>query len=301
MKELTPEERHVIIDKGTEAPFIGEYCNAKSAGIYCCSQCEAELYRSADKFDYECGWPCFDDEIPNAVKKEIDADGRRTEIMCAKCGGHLGHLFKEEGFTPKNVRHCVNSVSLDFMPAAMGAVLSDNGSFGDKKGKAYDDFPTLDTAIFAGGCFWGVEHLMQQQKGVVSVESGYIGGHVENPTYEQVRSQTTGHAEAVMVTFDPSQVSYEELTRFFFEIHDPTQRDGQGPDIGNQYRSEIFYNSPSQKHTAEKLISLLKEKGYDVATRVTPATGFYPAEEYHQDHYEHKGTQPYCHKYTKRF
>lgn len=160
---------------------------------------------------------------------------------------------------------------------------------------------TISQAIYAGGCFWGVEHLMQQQKGVLTVVSGYIGGHVENPTYQEVKAQGTGHAEAVLVTYDPSQVSYEELTKLFFEIHDPCQTDGQGPDIGSQYRSEIFYHTPEEKATAEKLIDILKSKGYNVVTKVTPAGHFYPAEDYHQDYYEHKGTEPYCHFRTRRF
>ncbi len=282
MKPLTPEEKHVIVDKGTEAPFTGRYYEHKEAGTYRCRQCGAPLYRSSDKFESGCGWPSFDDEIPGAVRRTPDADGRRTEITCAECGGHLGHVFTGEGFTPKNTRHCVNSLSLDFEPA------------GAKMEKA-------DTAIFAGGCFWGVEHMLAQVPGVLDVQSGYTGGRTENPTYEQVCSHRTGHAEAVRVVFDPAKVSYETLARLFFEIHDPTQTDGQGPDIGDQYRSEIFYNSPGQQAVAERLIAELRAKGYDVVTRLTPATRFWPAEGYHQDYYQRKGTQPYCHSYTKRF
>lgn len=284
MKPLTSEERRVIVDKGTEAPYTGAYYKTKDAGTYLCRQCGAPLYRSTDKFDSGCGWPSFDDEIPGAVKRTPDADGQRTEITCTACGAHLGHVFLGEQFTTKNTRHCVNSVSLVFQPAAEAP----------KQEKT-------ETAIFAGGCFWGVEHLLSKEPGVLSVESGYIGGRVENPTYEQVTSHTTGHAEAVRVLFDPSKVSYETLTKLFFEIHDPTQVGRQGPDIGDQYRSEIFYTSPAQKQTAEELIARLKAKGYTVATRLTPATTFYPAEEYHQDYYDRKGTQPYCHAYTKRF
>lgn len=280
MKELTAAEKKVIIDKGTEAPFTGKYFEHKEQGTYLCKQCGAPLYTSSDKFDSSCGWASFDDEIEGAVKRVPDKDGRRTEIVCATCGGHLGHVFKGEKFTPKDTRHCVNSISLDFEPAVAAGE---------------------QTAIFAGGCFWGVEHLMQKQTGVKSVESGYIGGSVDNPTYAQVCTGKTGHAEAVRVVYDPQIVSYEILAKLFFEIHDPCQTDGQGLDLGPQYRSEIFYNSPEQKAVAERLIGELNGKGLKVATRVTEATEFFPAETYHQDYYVGKGTEPYCHAYTKRF
>lgn len=159
----------------------------------------------------------------------------------------------------------------------------------------------IETAIFAGGCFWGVEYYMQKQPGVITVESGYIGGNKENPTYEEVCRKDTGHAEATRITFDKTKTNYETLARIFFEIHDPTQTDGQGPDIGEQYRSEIFYTTPTQKEIAEKLIRLLQEKGYDVATTITPATKFWKAEDYHQNYYVRKGTEPYCHGYVRRF
>lgn len=293
-KELTEEEKRVILQKGTERPFTGKYYDFKDKGTYVCKQCGAPLYRSETKFDSDCGWPAFDDEIPGAVTRVPDADGRRTEIVCANCGGHLGHVFKGEGFTAKNIRHCVNSISMDFVPADAPSKVQSVAATGQKKEPA-------ETAIFAGGCFWGVEYLMQKQPGVLSVESGYIGGKTQNPTYEQVSSKTSGHAEAVKIVFDPSKVSYETLAKLFFEIHDPTQLNRQGPDVGTQYRSEVFYTTPLQKAIAEKLISRLRIKGYDVKTEVAPATTFWPAESYHQDYYEHKGTLPYCHTYTKRF
>jgi peptide methionine sulfoxide reductase msrA/msrB len=284
-KKLTPEEEYVIVNKGTERPWSGKYVDSKEEGVYTCKRCGAELYRSTDKFDSHCGWPSFDDAIPGAVKRIPDADGIRTEIICAKCGAHLGHVFEGEGFTPKDTRHCVNSVSLDFIPAGQAAV----------------EQPKLDTAIFAGGCFWGVEYYMQKKDGVKTVVSGYIGGHTDHPTYQQVCTGTTGHAEAVEISFDPAVVSYEEVAKLFFEIHDPTQVDRQGPDVGLQYRSEVFYRNEEQKKTAENLIDILKSKGYKVATKVTKATTFWPAEDYHQDYYEHKGTLPYCHGYVQRF
>ncbi|MCC8034936.1 MAG: bifunctional methionine sulfoxide reductase B/A protein, partial [Rikenellaceae bacterium] len=269
----------------------------KGEGTYHCKQCDAPLYESKDKFSSGCGWPSFDDEIQGAVKRTTDADGRRTEITCAKCGGHLGHVFTGEGLTPKNTRHCVNSVSLNFIPK--DEILEQGTADETDDTKAV--LPSTQIAIFAGGCFWGVEHLMKQQDGVISVESGYIGGTTENPSYEDVCTKSTGHAEAVKVTYDPSRVDYESLAKLFFEIHDPTQVNRQGPDIGNQYRSEVFYTTAEQKQVAEKLIGQLRDKGFNVATKVTQGTTFWPAEDYHQDYYERKGTQPYCHAYTKRF
>jgi peptide methionine sulfoxide reductase msrA/msrB len=280
-KQLTPEEENVIVHKGTEAPFTGKYEKFSETGTYVCRRCGAPLYRSSDKFDARCGWPSFDDEIAGAVKRTPDADGRRTEITCVQCGAHLGHVFLGEGFTDKNTRHCVNSLSLDFIPAGQT--------------------PATDTAIFAGGCFWGVEYYMKKIAGVISTEVGYTGGHKDNPTYKEVCDGKTGHYEAIEVVFDPAKTSYETVARMFFETHDPTQWNHQGPDYGEQYRSAVFYRTEAQKATAEKLISLLKEKGNKVVTELIPAQRFWKAENYHQDYYDHKGEKPYCHGYVNRF
>jgi peptide methionine sulfoxide reductase msrA/msrB len=158
-----------------------------------------------------------------------------------------------------------------------------------------------EKAYFAGGCFWGVEHLLQGADGVISVKSGYMGGHTSKPTYNEVCSGNTGHAETVEVVYDPSRTTYETLARLFFETHDPTQKNRQGPDVGDQYRSAVFFVNDAQRKTTEKLISILKSKGYDVTTEVTKADTFWVAEDYHQDYYDNTGKQPYCHIYTKRF
>jgi peptide methionine sulfoxide reductase msrA/msrB len=289
LKDLTPEEEAVIVQKGTERPFSGEYYDHHEAGAYVCRRCGTPLYESSDKFDSGCGWPSFDDELSGAVKRLPDADGRRTEILCAACGAHLGHVFEGEQLTEKNVRHCVNSISLEFVAA------------GESVEEMRDAGPGAAAAYFAGGCFWGIEHLLQEVDGVTDVRSGYMGGHTEKPTYDEVSSGRTGHAETVEVVYDPTRVTFEELARLFFEIHDPTQVDRQGPDIGSQYRSAIFYAGDDQKLAAEKLIGILKEKGYDVATEVSEAGPFWEAEDYHQDYYEKSGGRPYCHTRQKRF
>jgi peptide methionine sulfoxide reductase msrA/msrB len=286
-KELTPEEERVIIYKGTEAPYSGKYEKFEEKGTYVCKRCGASLYLSDDKFDANCGWPSFDKEIPGAIKRIPDADGMRTEIECAKCGAHLGHVFTGEHFTPKNTRHCVNSISLDFVPVMQVTQIKQTQK--------------LDTAIFAGGCFWGVEYYMHKSPGVISVKSGYTGGHKDHPTYKEVCSGTTGHIEAVEIIYDPAQTNYEILARLFFEIHDPTQLNHQGPDYGEQYQSAVFYRNDEQKQIAEKLISLLKKNGFNVVTQVRKASTFWIAEDYHQEYYEHKGSTPYCHGYVKRF
>jgi peptide methionine sulfoxide reductase msrA/msrB len=279
--ELTPEEEYILLRKGTERPFTGKWLNNKEAGTYICRRCNAPLYRSEDKFESHCGWPSFDDEIAGAVKRVPDADGRRIEIVCANCGGHLGHVFEGERFTEKDTRHCVNSLSMDFVPA--------------------ENEVKTKTAIFASGCFWGTEYFLGKSEGVLSAESGYIGGTKENPTYEEVCTGRTGHAEAVRVVFDPAKTDYRTLAKLFFETHDPTQVNRQGPDIGTPYRSGIFYLDEEQKRVAEELVGLLKEKGLKVATEITRAETFWPAEDYHQDYYTKTGGTPYCHAYRPLF
>jgi peptide methionine sulfoxide reductase msrA/msrB len=315
LNKLTPEEERVIVHKGTEMPGTGKYDKFFEEGTYTCKQCGAELYRSSDKFNSGCGWPAFDDEIRGAVHRSTDADGFRVEITCARCGGHLGHVFTGEHLTDKNVRHCVNSISMDFVPAgekpakaAMAkandvgmAAANVNATVTSQPKPEADAEPKTKTAYFAGGCFWGVEYYLEKLDGVIDVRSGFMNGTTEKPSYKEVCYDKTGHAEAVEVVYDPSKTDYETIARQFFEIHDPTQVNRQGPDIGDQYRSAVFYVDAEQKAIAEKLIGILEDKGLDIATQVEKAGPFYVAEDYHQDYYEHKGTEPYCHGYTKRF
>jgi len=273
---LSNKEKDIILHKGTEKAFSGEFYDHKERGGYFCKQCNAPLFLSKDKFDSGSGWPSFDDTITGALLKVTDKDGARTEILCSACKGHLGHLFKGEGFTVKNVRYCVNSTSLSFSAE-----------------KIKED--TYNTAIFASGCFWGSQYWWKKVLGVKSTVVGYIGGTFNNPTYEDVCLKHTGHAEAVKVVYNTSKVSYEELVRVFFKIHDPTQKNRQGADIGSQYRSAIFYLNDSQKKIAIKIINILIEKKINVVTNLEKANRFWDAENYHQDYYKKSNKQPYCH------
>ena len=274
-QDLTKEEKRVIIDKGTEKPNTGKYVDHSETGTYICKRCQNPLFHSGHKFHSGCGWPSFDDEIPGSIRRQPDPDGRRTEILCANCGAHLGHVFKGEGLTEKNLRHCVNSIAMEFVPQG-------------------DTLP-IQKAFFAAGCFWGVEHHFKKVKGVFETRVGYSGGNVKNPSYEQVCAGTTGHKETVEVLYDPTTVSYEELVKTFFEIHDFTQKNGQGPDIGEQYKSYIFNLNEKQKEIAQSIIDTLKSRSYKVATKVEKGKNFYPAIDYHQDYYSKNNKAPYCH------
>lgn len=281
LASLTPMAKRIIVDKATEYPHTGMYNQVASRGTYLCRRCGLALFRGSSQFLSGCGWPSFDDSLLNKVEEKLDADGRRQEILCKRCHGHLGHVFRGEHLTSKNLRHCVNSASIDFV----------------------ENVEVLDSeeAIFAGGCFWGVEYLFKQFPGVLKTEVGYSGGVIEEPTYEQICQGNSGHYEAIRVLYDPAITNDEEITQYFFEAHDPTQASGQGPDIGQQYQSVIFYYNEEQLTNAKTLIQILKEKGYAVVTQLKPVQTFWPAETYHQDYYGKTGKMPYCHQRIKRF
>ncbi len=288
-KILTPEQYHVMRQRGTERAFKGNYNDHHEKGTYICAGCGTPLFSSEAKYDHGTGWPSFTAPVnKNHIHYFEDYSHfmHRVETRCAVCGAHLGHVF-DDGLGPTGEHYCINSVSLDFKPSDIHQKSESNP---EKKSDEQDTKSLkTETAIFAAGCFWGVEHKFRQVPGVISTVVGYTGGHVENPTYKQVCSYKTGHAEAVKITFDPSQVSYEKLLEIFFNLHDPTQVDRQGWDVGSQYRSAIYYNSTEQKETAEKMLKKLESSSRfkkPIATQIVPAPEFYEAEEYHQQYYE---------------
>lgn len=285
MKNMTD---YVTKQCGTEPPFNNAYWDEHRPGIYVDVNTGEALFSSLDKFDSGTGWPSFTRPLQDASIVE-KADGSRTEVRTN--ASHLGHVF-DDG-PNGSLRYCINSASLKFIPYTE---LDING-YGQ-----YEKLFPYSKALFAGGCFWGVQHLLDTVPGVVMTEVGYTGGHVVNPTYEQVSSGKTGHAEAVLVVFDPAKISYKELLSYFWKLHDPTQIDRQGPDVGSQYRSAIFYFTEEQNEIARQ-----SEIDFDnshvfknpAVTEIIAATPFYPAEEYHQNYID-KNPLTYCHAFRTK-
>ncbi len=281
-RSLTPEQVAVTQRAGTEPPFCGNLLDNKEDGLYACVVCGLPLFRSEDKFDSGTGWPSFlaaCDQDHVGEREDRSGGLVRTEIFCRRCDAHLGHVFPD-GPPPTGRRFCLNSAALNFLAA--GADLP-----------AGSRPVATETAYFAGGCFWGVEHAFSRHSGVVDAVSGYQNGHTESPTYNDVCSGTTGHAETVKVVFDPRAVGYRELVEFFFEIHDPTTPNRQGPDVGTQYRSGLFTAGEEQERIAREVVSELTGAGAfggrPIVTVVEPAQTFYPAEAYHQDYHARHG------------
>jgi peptide methionine sulfoxide reductase msrA/msrB len=277
---LAPEVYRVTRAKGTEPPFSGKYYHHHEPGYYLCTCCGAPLFSSEAKFDSGTGWPSFYRELrSNAIRTETDRSHGmvREEILCARCGAHLGHRFPD-GPPPTGLRYCVNSLSLRFCHATPWALSRQVRP------------ERLERAIFAGGCFWGVEAAFRKVKGVAATCVGFTGGHAPSPSYRLVCSGTTGHAEAVELLFDPGVTSYRELLSVFEEIHDPTSYHRQGADVGEQYRSAIFYCTLEQKEEAQRWKEEAARRfGRPIATEILSAGPFYEAEEYHQRYYEKHG------------
>ncbi len=299
-KGLTPIQFHVTQECGTEPPFHNEFWNNKKAGIYVDIVSGEPLFSSLDKFDSGTGWPSFTRPLKDSnIITKLDHRGgmTREEVRSKKADSHLGHVF-DDGPRPTGLRYCINSAALGFIPAE-DLQKEGYGEFRQlfDKQKSAPEGSEYELATFAAGCFWGVDSIFKQQKGVMETTVGYAGGAHPNPTYRDVCTGMTGHAEAVLVKYDPKIISYEDLLSLFWRLHNPTTPNQQGPDIGTQYRSAIFYHNDAQRIAAEKSKEEFDRWGVysnKAVTQIVPASTFYPAEDYHQDYFE-KNSGRSCH------
>jgi peptide methionine sulfoxide reductase msrA/msrB len=283
-KILSPDLYAVARQADTERAFTGTMWNSETKGTYYCATCGNRLFRSNQKFTSSCGWPSFfEQENKESITfKDDNSYGmKRTEALCGRCDSHLGHLF-DDGPEPTGKRYCMNAISLDFVPDGVVATKSEGN---------------LETIVLGGGCYWCVEAVYENLQGVKSVASGFAGGTVENPSYEEVCTGRTGAAEVVEITYDKSVTNLDEIFKVFFTVHDPTTLNRQGADVGTQYRSAIFFKNEEQKKAAQSIIDELNASNVyssKIVTTLEPFKKFYKAEEYHQNYYENNKDKPYC-------